>query len=92
MTMTLTSPTPDLSLTDRLSLGILTTPQALKTRFDAAVVRYDGWFLVLLAVLMVLAFALLAAMAIWCMSQGKGRFTGNWRWSTRGVSVLVECR
>jgi hypothetical protein len=55
-------------------------------------VRYDGWFLVLLAVLVVLAFALLAAMAIWCLAQGKGRFTGNWSWSQWGVSVWVECR
>ena len=65
---------------------------AARTKIDEMIVRYDAWFLVFLAVLMVLAFAMLAAMAIWCMSQGKGRFTGNWSWSQWGVSVLVECR
>ena len=65
---------------------------AARTKIDEMIVRYDAWFLVFLAVLMVLAFAMLAAMAIWCMSQGKGRFTGNWSWSQWGVSVLIECR
>lgn len=63
-----------------------------RTKIDGMIVRYDGWFLVLLAILMVLAFALLAAMAIWCLTQGRGRFTGNWSWNQWGVSMFVECR
>ncbi|WAH98783.1 hypothetical protein [Arthrobacter sp. MMS18-M83] len=63
-----------------------------RTKIDEMIVRYDGWFLVLLAVLMVLAFSLLAAMAIWCLTQGRGRFTGNWSWNQWGVSMFVECR
>lgn len=68
------------------------TMAMVRNKIDGMIVRYDGWFLVLLAVLLVLAFAMLAAMAIWCLSQGKGRFTGNWKWSQWGVSVLIECR
>lgn len=67
------------------------TMSMARTKLDGMIVRYDAWFLVLLAVLMVLAFALLAAMAIWCLAQGKGRFSGNWQWSQWGVSVIIEC-
>lgn len=62
-----------------------------KNKIDGLIVRYDGWWLVLLAVLMVLAFVMLAALAIWCLTSGKGRFSGNWSWGKKGVSVWVEC-
>ncbi len=53
----------------------------LRTRLDLMIVRYDAWFLVLLAVLLVLAFVYLVAMSIWCLTNAGGkRFTGNWRW------------
>ncbi|KUM40274.1 hypothetical protein [Arthrobacter sp. EpRS71] len=67
------------------------TVAAIRSKIDDMVIRYDGWFLVLLAVLMVLAFAILGAMAIWCLTSGRGRFVGNWSWSQWGVSVWVEC-
>lgn len=95
MTALLTTPTmgrtAGASHLERVSLALLTTPTRLKEKADDAIVRYDGWFLVLLAALLVLAFILASAMAIWCMSQGKGRFSGNWRWNQYGVSVWVEC-
>jgi hypothetical protein len=64
----------------------------MRSRIDTMIVRYDAWFLVLLAVLMVLAFAIASALAIWCITNGRGRFTGNWSWNQTGVSVWVECR
>ncbi|MGN6403496.1 hypothetical protein [Sinomonas sp.] len=36
-----------------------------KAQFDAAILRYDAWFLVLLAVILAIGVALLAGMAIW---------------------------
>jgi hypothetical protein len=62
-----------------------------KKRIDAAIMRYDAWFLVFLAVLLALAAAMLAAMAIWCVVYKGKRFTGNWNWSWWGVSVNIEC-
>ena len=62
-----------------------------KSKFDAALVRYDGWFLVLVAVILALAAALLAGMAIWCVVNQKGRFTGHWYWKN-GWTVGLECR
>lgn len=59
--------------------------------FDRQLVRCDGWFLVLLAVLMTLAFTIVTALAIWCVVYKGKRFTGNWRWGTWGISVWVEC-
>lgn len=35
--------------------------------------------------------ALLAGMAIWCVVNQKGRFTGNWYWKS-GWQVALECR
>ncbi|AQX16782.1 hypothetical protein BCR15_09030 [Tessaracoccus lapidicaptus] len=63
----------------------------IKTKFDTAVVRYDAWFLVFVAVILALAAALLAGMAIWCVVNQKGRFTGNWYWKS-GWQVALECR
>ncbi|MFJ5955444.1 hypothetical protein ACIQC5_05725 [Paenarthrobacter sp. NPDC092416] len=74
------------------AIGATRAMVAARNKIDHMIVRYDGWFLVLLAILMVLAFALLAAMAIWCLAQGRGHFTGNWSWNQWGVSVFVECR
>ena len=59
--------------------------------FDRKLVKYDAWFLVLLAVLMTLAFVLVTALAIWCIVYKGKRFIGNWHWGIYGVSVWVEC-
>ncbi len=68
-------------------MGIATA----RDKVDAAILRYDAWFLVLLAVLMALAFVVATALAIWCVVYQRKRFTGNWRWGTWGVSVWTEC-
>ncbi|WP_374010154.1 hypothetical protein [Leifsonia sp. LS-T14] len=64
----------------------------IREKVDGMIVRYDAWFLVLLAVLMVLAFVIASALAIWCITNGKGRFSGSWKWNQSGVNVWVECR
>ncbi|WP_425556147.1 hypothetical protein [Glycomyces endophyticus] len=61
-----------------------------KDRFDNLLVRYDAWFLVFIAVLLALGATLLAGMAIWCLVNQKGRFTGSWRW-VNGISVSMQC-
>ena len=59
---------------------------------DDVIVRVDAWWLVLLAALLVFGVAFLAALALWCFfSNGGRRFTGNWQWSKKGVSVSIEC-
>jgi hypothetical protein len=61
-----------------------------KDRFDNLLIRYDAWWLVFVAVLLALGATLLAGMAIWCVVNQKGRFTGHWRWEN-GISVAMEC-
>ena len=63
-----------------------------KARFDAALLRYDAWFLVFIAVVLAIGVGLLAGLAIWCLvNQGKN-FTGAWRYENFGLSVAFECR
>ena len=64
---------------------------AAKKKMDAALVRYDAWFVVLLAVLLVLATAIFAGLVIWCVVYKGKRFSGNWNWHTWGVSVDAQC-
>lgn len=60
--------------------------------YDDQLVNYDGaWFVVLLAVLLTLAFTVLGALAVWCVTVKGKRFTGNWNWEKWGVSINVEC-
>ena len=67
-------------------LGSLT-----KSKFDTMLVRYDAWFLVLVAVILALGATLLAGMAIWCVVKQKGRFTGHFYWKS-GWQIAMECR
>lgn len=68
-------------------------PQILsvKHKFDRAVVRYDAWFLVFIAVLLAIGATLLAGMAAWCVVNQHGRFSGEWKWVNYGISVNMEC-
>ncbi|MEV3938959.1 hypothetical protein AB0K52_23675 [Glycomyces sp. NPDC049804] len=61
-----------------------------KERFDNALVRYDAWFLVLVAVLLALGATILLGMAIWCVVNQKGRFSGSWHWAN-GWTISMEC-
>ena len=62
-----------------------------RSRFDSAIVRYDAWFLVFVTVLLALGATLLAGMAVWCVVNQHGAFTGNWKWDS-GISVSMECQ
>lgn len=62
----------------------------LKRRFDAALVRFDGWFLVAVAVLIVLGGAVLLGMAAWCVIYQGKRFSGRWQFNN-GFEVWMEC-
>ncbi|MFE7799995.1 hypothetical protein [Nocardia sp. NPDC057440] len=63
----------------------------LKEKFDNALVRYDAWFLVFVAVIVGLGATMLLGMAVWCVVNQHGSFTGNWNYENYGVSVNVEC-
>lgn len=60
-------------------------------RLDAALVRYDAWYTVLLAVILALAVTIFAGLLIWCVVYKDRSFTGRWNWSWTGVSVNAEC-
>jgi len=60
-------------------------------RIDSALLRYDAWYVVLLAVILAFAVIISAGLAIWCVVAKNKRFTSNWSWSWTGVSINVEC-
>ena len=76
---------------------VLVAPQAAflwnkaRRRIDAALVRYDAWFLVFLAVILALAATIFAGLTIWCVVYQHKHFTGNWHWHWTGVSVDAQC-
>ena len=82
---------PHVSMVDRMAVGALSASARLKNEANKLIIRYDGWFLVLLAVLLVLSVVFFAAMTIWCFQQGRFRFTGNWEWGAGYNRVFVEC-
>ena len=63
-----------------------------KVRFDAALLRYDAWFLVFVAVILSIGVGLLAALAIWCVVYERKNFTGAWQFKDFGINVAFECR
>jgi hypothetical protein len=68
------------------------TKTAVKKKVDSALVNCDAWFLVLLAVILSLAFAIEAGIAIWCVVYKGKHFTGAWNWSQWGVTLDVQCK
>lgn len=54
--------------------------------------QFNAWFLVLLAVILALAASISAGLAIWCVTNQHGRFTGNWNWSIKNFKVSAECK
>ncbi|NEG69846.1 hypothetical protein F6S87_04355 [Bifidobacterium sp. BRDM6] len=53
--------------------------------------QYAGWFLVFIAVLIALGAVMIAGMAVWCVVNQHGAFTGEWRWVTFGISTSIRC-
>lgn len=64
---------------------------AARTRFDNALVRYDAWFLVFVAVILALGAVIAAGMAVWCVVKQHKRFTGRWSFRNFGLKVYFEC-
>lgn len=76
-------------LIDRASVS--PTWLATKSRFDAALLRYDAWFLVFTAVLLALGATVVLGAAVWCIAKGKGSFTGSFSFKNFGLKVRLEC-
>lgn len=72
-----------------------TTASSVSERFeealDRALVRYDAWFLVFVAVILGLGATLLAGMAVWCVVKQDKKFTGAWSFRNGGLKVNMEC-
>ena len=83
---------PHASMADRMVVGALSASARLKNEANKLIIRYDGWFLVLLAVLLVLSFILFAAMVIWCFPKGMYQLTCNRELGADQKHVFVECR
>jgi hypothetical protein len=64
---------------------------AVKAKFDNALVRYDAWWLVFVAVILGLGATLIAGMAVWCVVYKGKRFTGEWSFRNFGLKVYFEC-
>ncbi|MCD8077976.1 MAG: hypothetical protein LUE63_06330 [Lachnospiraceae bacterium] len=79
-------------MSDQILGAIACRLMMLKSSFEDAIVECNGWFLVVLAVLMCLAFTVFAGLTIWCVVYKGKKFTGNWKWSKKGVSVTAECK
>jgi hypothetical protein len=84
-----------LALVNRLSLLIFITLASWKDNLISIVenrkVQFDGWFVVLLAVLLTLAFTIFAGLTIWCVVYKGMKFSGDWKWNKYGVSVKAKC-
>ncbi|WP_335870945.1 hypothetical protein [Bacillus sp. 2205SS5-2] len=72
-------------------LSLTTWKEDMISTIQEKKVEYNAWFTILLAVLMVLAFTVFAALTIWCVVEKGKAFSGDWKWSTTGVSVKAEC-
>jgi hypothetical protein len=66
--------------------------ESLRKKIDAGLVRYDAWYMVLIAVILALGATLLAGMAVWCVVKKGKRFTGEWAFRNGGFYVNMECR
>lgn len=74
-------------------LGSATRPRdAARVRFDDAVVCFDAWFLVFVAVILALGATIAAGLAIWCVVYQRKTFTGRWEFRNLGLKVYFERR
>lgn len=65
---------------------------SVKQRLDQAIVKYDAWFLVFVAVILALGATIAAGLAIWCVVKQNKTFTGNWSFKDFGLKVYFECK
>lgn len=64
---------------------------ASKRRFDDALVRYDAWYLIFVAVILALGATIYAGLLIWCVVYKDRRFTGSWSFRNFGLQVSAQC-
>jgi len=76
----------------RTHSAVVKARQQVTDKFDSLLVRYDAWFLVLMAVLLAISVVVATALAVWCVTYQGKRFTGRWQWGKWYVSVWAECR
>ncbi|WP_250031721.1 hypothetical protein [Paractinoplanes maris] len=80
-----------------LSQPLLNSPEVsyvttmAQNKIDRALVRFDAWFLVVIAVILVLGATLLAGMAVYCIVKKGMSFTGSWQYKNFGLKVRLEC-
>ena len=63
-----------------------------KRKLDDALVRYDAWFLIFVAIILALGATLMTGMSIWCVVKQHKTFTGSWSFRNYGLKVYFECR
>lgn len=71
----------------KISLSLL----RLRTKVKDTLVNCDGWFFVLMAVILSLAFTIYAGLAIWCVVYKGKHFTGKWSWGKWFIDMNVQC-
>ena len=63
---------------------------ALSAKANRKLARLDNWYAVLIAVLLTIAFTIVAALLIWCVVYKHGSFTGSWNFGREGY-VNAKC-
>lgn len=52
--------------------------------------QFNGWFLVLIAVILALGATIYLGLMVWCVTYGHGSFTGAWKYARKGY-VYAKC-
>ena len=63
-----------------------------KKSIEDALIECNAWYVVLAAVIFVLAFTIVAGLTLWCVIYKGKSFDGEWYWSKKGVKVKAHCR
>ncbi len=65
--------------------------ESAQSKLDKALVRYDAWFLVVVAVILALGATVAAGLAVWCVVKQNKSFSGRWEFKNFGLKVRFEC-
>ncbi|MFF5483372.1 hypothetical protein ACFY5C_39490 [Streptomyces sp. NPDC012935] len=65
--------------------------ESAQSKLDKALVRYDAWFLVVVAVILALGATVAAGLAVWCVVKQNKSFSGRWEFKNFGLKVHFEC-
>lgn len=61
-----------------------------KLNFQTKELQFNGWFLVLIAVVLALGATVYLGLMSWCILNGHGSFTGAWKYAKKGY-VMAKC-